>query len=290
MTDLLLANGLKPSLGFSSGFGGGVCVSITHGFVVVPTFRTDEPWSCELVIHSLMDGSILRRVVVAGKEGVFICRGICVTPAGNGVLLCDLFGNCLHDLDITAQEPRQTRVLGKTKLMYPQSVDCNAKVIVVTDWSLYSAHHSICILSWSTGAVLRRVGSRHLEFPRGVRLLRDGSGVVVADTRHHRLCAFPLLYGVPFPRIDITYPTPVDVIEWDSGGFMAVTDNGVQDRRSSCGRRMERICYYATDGCALARLPDDGLVVRDFATRQTQVYVGLYLRRVWMIMCVSWGT
>jgi hypothetical protein len=83
------------------------------------------------------------------------------------------------------------RFVGVGVVMHPDYVDCNTDVIAVSE----SMIHRIRVLSWADGSVLAQFGSfgsgpDELWYPLGLRLLRDGNELVVADTCNNRLCLF----------------------------------------------------------------------------------------------------
>ena len=101
-------------------------------------------------------------------------------------------------------------------------MDASDTVIAVTE----DACHRVTLLSWEDGSVIAQFGCYgadpgQLVNPRGVRVLADGSGVVVADMSNNRLCVFALTgahvrsYAVPC--------NPRDVIEGEAGASFVVT-------------------------------------------------------------------
>ena len=104
-------------------------------------------------------------------------------------------------------------------LVAPEYVACAGDVIAVSEPS----HRRITVLSYTTREVMRQFGSVEspghplLDTPKGLRLLPDGSSVVVADEGKH--CVFVLdlsgagrkLKGLP------TGASPLDVVVCDRG-------------------------------------------------------------------------
>jgi hypothetical protein len=183
-------------------------------------------------------------------------------------------------------------------LDYPDWVDCNAEVIVVSE----SEVHCISVLSWTDGKVLTRFGGwgmdpGRLKSPFGIRLLASGNELVVADRNNHRLCVFTLncdfVSTVDNKEKGLRYPH--DVVECTSdGGFVATNfydHNLVKLNRDGAivevyGKKGDGNCELNCP-IALTALPGGGLVVREFLGARLQIFHGLELRKAWVIVCVT---
>ena len=143
-------------------------------------------------------------------------------------------------------------------------------------------------------------GPGQLVYPCGVRLLADGSGVVVADWGNHRLCVFALSgeFVAAMGSAKQGLGLPSDVVECASDGSFIVASRSatslVKLRRD--GVKVEE--YGKRGGgngefkqpTALAVLPDGGLVVREFSGERFQVFRGSELRKAWVTVCVTLAT
>ena len=111
-------------------------------------------------------------------------------------------------------------------------VDAVRGLVVVTD----DINYQFYVYSLADGALVRSFGGQgsgkgqynwcvgsgdgQLYRPYAVRLLFDGSGVVVADQSNNRLCIFSMAGA--FLR-SIAYDMPYDVLECDGGASFIVT-------------------------------------------------------------------
>jgi hypothetical protein len=163
-----------------------MCVAVQHGLFAVSDSEADQ-----LHMYSLVDGTLVRSVGSKGNgkgQFSFYLGGLCVSPDGDSVLVAeDMYNRRVQEVRI--MDGSWVRFIGIGVLKKPEYVDCNADVIAVSE----SSNHRISVLSWMDGSVRARFGSfgsgpGQLFSPRGVRLLADGSGVVVVDMNNHRLC------------------------------------------------------------------------------------------------------
>ena len=248
--------------------GFGMCVSLKHGLVIVAGF--DD----QLYLYSLEDGSLVRCVGRRGRgEGQFslFLGGLCVSPDGDSVLVAESFNERVQEVRIA--DGSWVRFLGVGVLRSPEFVDADAAVVAVSEGC-----GRVSLLSWHDGSVFAQVGSEgsapgQLHCPRGLRLLADGTGVVVADSWNNRLSVFSLVGE--FVRVvgskDQGLKLPRDVLECSSdGGFVVMNDSGrdivkvsavgeVLETYRAHGRDVERP-FVAT---AFAAVPDWGLIVRE---------------------------
>jgi hypothetical protein len=169
-------------------------------------------------------------------------------------------------------------------LKEPQFVDCNADVIAVSE-----SCHRISVLSWAHGSVRAQFGSwgsgpGKLNCPKGVRLLADGSGVVVADCRNHRLCVFALSgeFVAAVGSREQGLSDPFDVLECASDGSFIVA-NWDSHNLIKLSRDGAKVGVFGKNGggngefnypSALAALPDGGVVVREWDGARFQVFGG----------------
>ena len=152
----------------------------------------------------------------------------------------------------------------------------------------------VCVLAALYVICCCTVVAMQLSMPRGLKLLRDGSGVVVSDRNNGRLAMFSL-DGKVCTTLDHV-SGPYDVVEVDDdGSFIACSyDDGTLVRVSADGTAKDE---YTLDGvsdddeagmtspCAIALLPGGGLVVRDgsgHGREHLRVFKSLHLRMAWL--------
>ena len=197
--------------------GYGMAVDTVRGLVVV-SGDADK----KLYMYSLRDGSYIRCI---GERGSGKCQfnwsfgGLCITCRGT-LLVAERYNDRVQEIDI--DEGRHVRFIGLNVLVKPDCVDSNESVIAVTE----TEPHCVTLLSWSDESVLARFGGEgsrdgQLNRPRGLRLLSDGSGVVVADRGNDRLCLFSMT-GVFMRAVAVTCPR--DVVECDGGTAFLVAN------------------------------------------------------------------
>jgi DNA-binding beta-propeller fold protein YncE len=256
-----------------------LCVSVKHGRVVVSEWTPD---GSQLNVHSLADGSLVRSIGSKGSgEGQFnfYYGGLCVSADGDSVLVAECNNNRVQQLKIV--DGSWVRFVGEGVLRAPQFVDCTSTFMAVSE----SDSHRISVLSWRDGRVLAHFGSEgsgpgQLRYPRGLRLLADGSGVVVADQGNHRLCVFRLSgeFVTAIGSKEQGVSSPLDVLECDSDGSFLVA-NFDKHYLAKFSHDGSVVGVHGKQGVgngefkcpsALAALPDGGLVVRE--DRRFQVF------------------
>ncbi len=266
--------------------GFGVCVALKHGLVIVSAKPDPSSGGSELHMHSLVDGSLVRRIGSKGSgkgQFSFDGGGLCVSPDGDSVLVAEQSNNRVQQVRIV--DGSWVRFVGEGVLDKPHFVDCDADVIVVSEIGL----HRISVLSWADGSVRAQFGSRgdgqgQLRCPLGVRLLADGRGLVVADRDNHRLCVFTLRgeFAAAVGSWEQGLNAPRDVLECASdGSFIVVSyDN---DNLIKLSRDGAQVGVYGEKGggngefnqpTALAALPGGGMVVRECIGARFQVFGG----------------
>jgi hypothetical protein len=269
--------------------GYGMCVSLKHGLLMLAG-------SHRLHLHSLLDGSLVRSIGGEGSgKGQFACltSGLCVSPDGDSVLVAEYFNNRVQQVKIA--DGSWVRFIGVGVLRWPDYVDCNTDVIAVSEtWS-----HRISVFAWADGSVLAQFASHgsgpgELCYPRGLRLLCDGSELVVADTCNNRLCLFTVAgeFVSAFASKAAGLSHPYDVIEYGAdGGFIAANVSGVSLTHVSRDGAVTDVFDSAiTRGTqiirphALAALPEGGLVVR--TRERLHVFNSLNVRLAWITTCV----
>ncbi len=275
-----------------------MCVSIRHGLVIITAPVQQRAPTSQLYIYSLSDGSLLREMGARGRnEGQLQVYhgGLCITPDGDSVLVAEYHNDRVQEIRVVESQHPHVRFIGLDDLICPQFVDCNNKVIVVSE-----ALGRISVLSWHTGDVVLRFDPTDLYSLRGVRLLQDGTGLVAADMAGHQLCLMSFrgdclrldkTMGGGDMQLDFTLRCPFDVLEMNSsvvvaylwaGDLMKISDTGEigvfdMDVAGVAVPKFDR-------PTALAALPDGGFVVRDCCGQRLQVFRGLALRALWITL------
>jgi hypothetical protein len=277
-----------------------MCVAWNHGVIIVSWDHGEAHGGPQLRMYSLADGSFVRRIGSKGSgkgQFNFYRGGLCVSPDGDSVLVAEYGNGRVQQVRIV--DGSWVRFVGKGVLSVPDFVDCNADVVVVSEAFRWNR---ISVFSWSDGSVRTQIGHRdsgpgRLIRPFGLRLLADGSGVVVADSLADRLCVFALsgelVSTVGSRGQGLDYPC--DVAECALGGGFVVANtlgsslvtlgrNGV--KVGLCGE--EDGLHYGFGGpVALAVLPDGGMVVREWEGNRLQIFRGFELRKTWIIACAT---
>jgi hypothetical protein len=295
-----MGNTLSRQRSYSCCGGYGICVAVKHGLIIVSAEQTKQ-----LRMYSLSDGSLVRTIGGRGRgkgQFDFFFGGLCVSPDGDSVLVADKNNSRVQQVRIV--DGSWVRFVGEGVLDKPQYVDCNADVIAVSE----SPCHRISVLSWADGSVRARFGGYgggpgQLQHPRGVRLLADGSGLVVADSWNHQLCVFTLSGGfvAAVGNKEQGMNSPLDVLECVSDGSFIVANYlgypGPGSRNLiKVGRDGVKVGMFGKNGgdgelyqpTALAALPDGGLLVR--GCNGLSIIRDQCHRLQWIGLCVSAGS
>ncbi len=271
----------------------GICVAVPHGLAVVTDTKTQQ-----LLMYSLIDGTRIRSIgSQGGGKGQFNFDygGLCVSPDGDSVLVAEFDNRRVQEVRIV--DGSWVRFIGIGVLKKPQFVDCNDRVIVVSE-----ACHRISVLSWADDSLWARFGSvgsgpGRLNGPRGIRLLADGSEMVVADYWNHRLCVFTLSgeFVAAVGSKEQGFSFPFDVLECPLDGSFIVTNFGCDDV-VKMGWDGVNVDVDGKQGggngesyhpIALAALPNDGCLVVDSGNWCVQYLARLRARLAWMRACAS---
>ena len=249
-------------------------------------------------MYSLVDGSLIRSIGSCGTakgQFDFLYGGLCVSPDGDDVLVAEGWNGRIQQVRIA--DGSWVRFVGQGALSGPEFLDCNADVIVVSE-----RRPRISVFSWADGSVRAQFGSfgsgpGKLNYPRGLRLLADGSGLVVADMDNHRLCVFAL-GGECVATIgcrEMSLHNAYDVLEYTLDGSFIVSTGQNLTKLSRDDTGFE---VFGTAGrgdgefnspTALAAIPDGGIVVREFHGERFHVFRGFELRKTWITVCVTLG-
>lgn len=239
-----------------------------------------------LKVYSLMDGSLVGSISSADsgkgqfKYGIGL---ICITPGDDSVLVADYCNHCVHEVGIAGS--KWIRSIGEGLLSHPFNVVCNTDVIVVTERelgrvNLFSQRNGSIRFRWTsdgTGSVLRNLN--------GMCLTGDGSRIVLAASSCQGVFK---LHGELVRTLDTAEMAAHDIIEC-KGGF--ITADYWDDTLTMISRAGEQVSVTDDNRfcgpCALAALPDGGLVVREIDS--FQVFFGLDLRMAWLQTCSVWA-
>jgi hypothetical protein len=275
--------------------GYGICVALKHGLIIVSDNKTKQ-----LHMYSLTDGSLVRTIGGRGRgkgQFDFGYGGLCVSPDGDSVLVAEWGNNRVQEVRIV--DGAWVRFVGEDVLKQLEDVDCNIDIIAVSENC-----YRISVLSWADGSVRARFGSYgsgpgQLDLPCGIRLLADGSGVVVADSWNHRLCVFTLSGGfvaaVGSEETGLYYPYDVLECACADGSFIVASsgsNNVVKFRRD--GSKAEAIVKSGggnsdrfSNPTALAALTGGAVLVRDCGGARYSIIRDRCHRLEWIAACVS---
>ena len=277
-----------------------MCVAVKHGLLFV-----SDPDSKQLHAYSLVDGSLTRTFGEKRTErhqSHFTANGLCLSPDGNCVLVADFFNDCVQEVRIV--DGAWVRSVGKSTIQKPQYVDCNADVIVVSEWY----RERISVLSWADGRLRLCIGNyghgpgqAHRSCMWfGVRLLANGSEVAIADYNNDRICVYTLLgeFIAAVGGAGHGWDHPHDVLERVSDGSFVVAHsfmNSVVHVRRDGGHVGEFGTYGEGDGqlwrpVTVAALPSDGYLVLEVGNRRVQQFQSLHARVAWMHACARTNT
>jgi hypothetical protein len=245
----------------------------------------------KLHMYSLIDGTRMRSIgSQGGGKGQFNFDygGLCTSSDGDSVLVADYHNNRVQEVRIV--DGTWVRFIGEGVLNEPQYVDCNSDVIVVSE----PGNNCISVMSWADGGLRVQFGSYgrgpwRLSSPRGIRLLVDGSGVVVVDCWNNRLCIFTLSGELVAAVVsgEQGLCLPYDVLECASdGSFIVANLCHSLVNLSRDGVTVEVLGKLGNgDGPgALSALPNDGCLVLAREQR-VQHLTHLRARLAWMCAC-----
>jgi DNA-binding beta-propeller fold protein YncE len=274
-----------------------MCISRKHGMVVVAEKPNAFTPGSRLCVYSLADGSFVRRVCGSGDgrgQLRFDRGGLCTSPCEDNVLVADCYNDRVQEVRIV--DGSWVRFIGVGVLMWPQCVACNSDVVVVSENC-----DRVSVLSWVDGGVRAQFGRRgsgpgQLECPLGIRLLSNGSELVVVDCANRRLCVFTLsgefVTAVGGSGQGLRFPC--DVLECVPDGGFVVADSGSHNLVKLSRDGATVACFGAGTGSGtfvrpetLAVLPDNRLVVHERGGARLQVFQDLQLRVAWIAACVT---
>ena len=268
----------------------------------------------KLHCYNLRDGlesSVVGRGFGAGDmQFHWSCGGVCVTPRGT-LLVAEYFNHRVPEVDLDSTD-HFLRVFGQGEeapaIEFPQYVDCNGVHVVVSEVSA----GRICVLSYADGSLVRRIGlagAMPLCSPRGVKLLADGSGVMVADYGNDRVVLLSLAGNMqgsvpqrvqlqaelerPFGVVQCAAPDGDVVVmvacSGAAGNWTRLTKvsfrGGVLESVDKPAGSGHGSCYCVFD---IATLPEGGLVALDYDASRFQLFSAMALRMVWIRLAVSW--
>ena len=209
-----------------------LAVDVTRRLVIVSASNAD----CKLHVYSLDDGTLVRSFGSKGSgKGQFNYEagGLCVTSCGT-VLVAEVHNGRVQEVNV--DDGSWVRFVGEGLLDEPNHVHCSDRVIAVVElgWP------RVALFAWTDGALLTRFGSTgdgdgQLDDPYWLRLLNDGSGVVVADSGNSRLCVVSTEGA--FVRCIPMDAEPMDMVECDGGASFIVANyvDAMQSKVSAIG-------------------------------------------------------
>ena len=222
-----------------------MAVDVVRGVVIV---GSDSDY--KLYVYSLADGSLLRSFGEKGSgKGQFHWGygGMCMTPRGT-LLLAEQPNNRLQELSV--DDGSHVRfIIGSAK--QADYVDCSNAAVAVSEYTL----HRVTLMSWPDCRPLCHFGSQgsgdgQLSCPYGLRLLADGSGVVVADEKNDRLCVFSMAGA--FVRSVPAGSRPRDVVECDGGASFVVVSSDA-DKMAKVSASAGSVASFGSFGSGLGQ-------------------------------------
>jgi hypothetical protein len=176
-----------PRFSFPVPHGNGMCVAFRHGLCICTDYD-----GTGLSMYSLSDGRLVRTATIPHMN----VHMPCMTPDETRIVLIESHvDQCLcvgvSDWSFPGFERRRVLIDGYADHELC-AVDCNAAVVVVADCA-----HFLTVLSWVDARVLARFGGYGTGVGKfknvlSLKLLADGTGVLVPDLHNHRLCVFTL--------------------------------------------------------------------------------------------------
>ena len=188
----------------------------------------------DVLYCSCTDGSIEARCLSTGAllssvvppqfdlyiSSFFAFGGMCVAPDNGHVLITNHGRGCVLEL---AWEPPAAaalvREIGSGVLDHPRGIDCSTDTLVVS-----MARDVIVVFAWPSCKVRARFAHNALRYPYGVRLLRDGAHVAVANSGAALLCVYTLR-GVLKWQAHVRR-APTDVVEAHDGSLLVSVYRG----------------------------------------------------------------
>ena len=270
--------------------GYGLCVATKHAVLIA---SDHEP---RLYVYSMIDGTMIRTIGSTGGDKGQVNTdwgGICVSLDGDSVLIADYGNDCVQEMRIA--DGSWVRFAGVGMLKCPRFVDCNADAIAISE----TDSNRITVLSWADGSLRAQFGSYgngpgHLNWPCGIRMLADGSGLVVTDLWNDRLCVFTLSgeFVAAVGSAEQGLSCPCDVLDCAPDASFAIANWGnadlVEIRQANdvtAGVYSRPVSGYndVHRFSTLAALRNGGCIVADYASlQQIMCYRG---RLAWMRAC-----
>jgi hypothetical protein len=234
----------------------------------------------QLWMYSLRDGTLIRCVTYCPHivKGIFGVRraGVCMAPDDDSVLITETTRSRIQQVCV--------RFVGEGRLHEPAFVACNSAVLAVSEWK------AISVWSWLEGTFCARIAPGGLFYPFGLRMLPDGSGVVVCNPSMHALYVFGL-DGLLRHKFQHTGRRSLDVICWNDTFIVSDRDHDALVQVS--GDDGTPLATYGTGSgefrapSLVAALPCGGLVVVDQGDARFQILRVVCLRQDWVAVCVQ---
>ena len=286
--------------------GGGIAVHWARQLVIV-TGRVDSKLHC-YKLHDGVESSVVGRGYGAGDmQFGWFNGGMCVTP-NDTLLISDWFNDRVPEVDLDEVD-HFVRVFGQRygppEIRRPRYVDCNGVHVAVSEMG---DHHRVSVLSYADGSLVGRFGNDSLSYPFGIKLLADGSGVVVAYCWSDRVALLSLgdnaLGTAPqavLSHDDLQCPTCIAQCAVADGEVVVlVVRRGATGsvtrlvKISSRGGVLDSVDMAGTDDgqfsdlTGIVTLPGGGLVALDSEACRFQVFTSLAPRMGWIRAAVCW--
>ena len=255
-----------------------------------------------LYCYGLDDGKLVK-VLGRGKgrgdgQFNFLTGGLCVTHAGT-VLVADGHNDRVPEVDLDGDGSCFVRELGVDMVYWPHAVECTLELLAVSQ-----ENSVITVLSLHDNTLVTRLGGYNdLKSPRGMHFMCDAGGgvtIAVANWFDKHVVIFRLDGSIACVCCGEDWAGYVyDVVSCDNGAALLVASDGrnsllkVSVGAPSAPTRLLQEFGSRGDAdncfrwpCALALLPDNTLVVREYLNERFQVFSFLTLRVAWLHVVV----
>ena len=197
-----------------------MAVCVVRGWVFVA-----DTGAHVIAVFNLSDGGFVKTLTRGKGSGNGQLHlwfgGLCLTP-WRTVLVADAHNNRVVEVDGNGSGNAFLRVLGAGVLHHPRFVDCELRVVAV------SQHNGVVLLSMTDGSLVRQLAVPQLgEYPispLSLALLHGGAGVAVAELNNGHLFLLGLDGSVQLTMGGLC--RPYGVLGCDNGRGFLVSELG----------------------------------------------------------------
>ena len=241
---------------FDEGFG--MAVLLPRRLLVV---GVEDAGALDVV--DLVTGTPIHSIGSAGSgAGQFDFEGgggLCATPCDDTVLVADT--NNRRVIEVHVDSGAFLRVFGDNETaMRPRAVDCNAGIVAVSEGD--DSGGRVSMYAWATAALVARLSHADVAHGRftglhGIRVLQDGTGVIVTEYDDARLTVVGVDGGVRrswTPQLRC----PMDVVEVSVAGAASFVVAGFNHRLTLVSGSGEFVEQLGADDVVAARRDKGG--------------------------------